>query len=64
MTDHDRILEAVQAARKIIGRYIEPGQRNPHATIEDLLSVLDSEDLIAALERMDRRATMRLVQIG
>jgi hypothetical protein len=64
MTDQERIFEAVQAARRILGDYIEPGPRNPHATLNNLLSVLDSDDLVAALERMDRRATMRLVQIG
>jgi hypothetical protein len=33
-------------------------------TQNDLLSVLDSDDFVAALKRMDRRPTMRLVQIG
>jgi hypothetical protein len=65
MTDGDRALEGVHAARKILGRSIERGTpRDAEATLNDLLSVLDSDDFVAALERIDRRATMRLVQIG
>ena len=60
--DQGRVLRAIEDARRILGEYIEPGYRDPVRTIERLLLVLDNEDLVRALDRMNRRKALRLVE--
>ncbi|WMT71106.1 hypothetical protein [Bradyrhizobium sp. Ash2021] len=56
MTDHDNILihMALREAGKIIGQYLEPGPRDAERTINRLIAVLDTPELAAALERVDK----------
>jgi hypothetical protein len=60
--DQDMVLRAIEDARRILGEYIEPGSRDPMRTVERLLVVLDNEDLVRALDRMNRRKALRLVE--
>jgi hypothetical protein len=59
--DQETLLRAVEDARRILGEYIEPGQRNAARTVQHLLAVLDRNDVVHALDRMKRRRVMRLV---
>jgi hypothetical protein len=63
MNDHDKetLLRAVEDAKRILGEYIEPGQRDAKRTVERLLSVLDKNDVLHAIGRIKRRPEMRLV---
>ena len=56
MTDHDNILihMALREAGKIIGEYLGPGPRDAERTINRLIAVLDTQELAAALERVDK----------
>lgn len=62
-TDIGMLIETLEEAREILGRYIEPGPRDPKLTVEALLEVLDDNTVIAALDRLSRRRSLRLVEI-
>ncbi len=59
--DHDTLVRALEDARRILGEYIEPGQRDAPRTVERLLAVLDRNDVVHALDRIRRRRVIRLV---
>jgi hypothetical protein len=60
--DQEMVLRAVEDARRILSEYIEPGPRDATKTVERLLVVLDKNDLVHSLDRINRRAVLRLVQ--
>jgi hypothetical protein len=60
--DQDTLLRAVEDARRLLGEYIEPGQRNATQTVESLLAVLDKNEVVHALDRLKRRRVLRLVE--
>jgi len=60
--DQETLLRAVEDARRILGEYFEPGQRDATRTVERLLAVLDKSDVLHALDRMNRRGVIRLVE--
>ena len=60
--DLETVLRAIEDARRILGEYIEPGQRDATRTVERLLAVLDRNDVVHALDRMKRRRVIRLVE--
>jgi len=51
----DRVTRAVKEAQTILARYVEPGPRDSEKTINDLLTVLDDERLVQAMEEEDER---------
>jgi hypothetical protein len=55
-------LRAIEDARRILGEYIEPGQRDATRTVERLLAVLGRNDVVHALDRIKRRRVIRLAQ--
>jgi hypothetical protein len=59
--DQETLLRAVEDARRILGEFIEPGQRDAMRTVQRLLAVLDNNDVVHALDRMKRRRVLRLV---
>jgi hypothetical protein len=59
--DQETLLRAVEDARRILGEYIEPGQRDAE-TVQRLLAVLNKNDVVHALDRLTRRRAMRLVE--
>ena len=59
--DQDTVLRAIEDARRILGEYIEPGARDARLTVERLFVILNSDDLVHALDRMHRRKVLRLV---
>lgn len=60
--DQERIARALHEARGIIGEYLEPGIKNPTATLNRLIEVLDTQELAAALGRLVRGPGLRLVK--
>jgi hypothetical protein len=61
--DMEVVLKAVEDARRILGEYVEPDRlRDPAETVDRLLVALDREDLIHALDRLNRRRVIRLVE--
>jgi hypothetical protein len=61
--DLEMVLRAVTDARRILGEYIDPDRlRDSGETVERLLATLDREDLIHALDRLNRRRVIRLVE--
>jgi hypothetical protein len=46
----DRVTRAVEEAQAILARYVGPGPRDSEKTINDLLTVLDDERLVQAME--------------
>jgi len=59
--DQETVLRAIEDARRILGEYIQSGQRDATRTVERLLAVLDKNDVVHALDRMNRRRVLRLV---
>lgn len=57
--DQETVLRAVENARRILALYLEAGDAKQ--TIERLLVVLDRNDLLHTIERMNQRRTPRLV---
>src|SRR4051812_7537941 len=55
MTAEKQVLEAVEQAQAILARYLEPGERDCERTINDLLDVLDRDQVVAAVEELERR---------
>jgi hypothetical protein len=60
--DQEVVLRAVEDARRILGEYVEPGPHDATRTVERLLAVLDRNDLVHALDRINRRMVLRLVK--
>jgi hypothetical protein len=61
--DMDLVLLAMEDVRRILREYIEPGRlRDPAETVDRLLATLDREDLVHALNRLNRRRVIRLVE--
>jgi hypothetical protein len=61
--DQDTLIRAFEDARRVLGEYIVPGPRDPRRTVERLLAILDRNDVLLALDRMQRRRVLRLIEI-
>jgi hypothetical protein len=57
--DQETVLRAIEDARRIQENTF--GQDSATRTVERLLAVLDKKDVVHALERMNRRRVLRLV---
>jgi hypothetical protein len=53
MSAEQTVLSAVQKAQDILAHYVPPGPRDPENTINDLLTVLDDRDVVAAVWELD-----------
>jgi hypothetical protein len=60
--DQDTVLKAMEDARRILCEYMVPGPRDATRTVERLLVVLDREEVVRALDRIQRRQTLRIVE--
>jgi hypothetical protein len=60
--DQDTLIRAVEDARRILGEHIESGSRDATRTVEHLLAVLDTIDVVYAVDRIKRRRVIRLVE--
>lgn len=50
--DSDLVVGALEAAQIILAEHIEPGGPSADMTITRLLAVLDTEELVEAMERL------------
>jgi hypothetical protein len=62
--DQDTVLRAVEDARRVLGEYLAPGRRDATPTVERLLTILDRNDLVHALDRIKMRRVARLVDLS
>jgi hypothetical protein len=62
MKDQDIVISALNEAALIIGDYLEPGPRDPVATINRLIEVLDDQKLAAAIKRMEKGYGLKVVK--
>ena len=60
MTDAELIVRAVREAQLLLAGYLEPGHRDCEATINRLLAILDRNDLVAAIDRLEGELGLRL----
>jgi hypothetical protein len=64
MKDHELVLRALNKAELIVGDYLESGHpRDPVATINRLIEVLDDQMLAAAIKRMENGYGLKLYPI-
>jgi hypothetical protein len=55
MTDQKILIEALERAGVIIAEHISPGHaQDPEQTINRLIAVLDTQDVVGAIERLKR----------
>ena len=64
MTDQGIILKALQDARAILGDYVDPKPFDRAEAMNQLLMVLDRDEVVAALYRLDRRRAFKLITIA
>lgn len=60
--DLETVLTTIELARHILGEYVAPSPRDPVATISRLLLALDDQDFVKALDHLNRRRVIRLVE--
>jgi hypothetical protein len=53
----------LEAARAALGEYVA-GQRDAVKTLERLVATLSRSDVVQAIERMNRRRILRLIDFG
>jgi hypothetical protein len=52
--DRDVVLKALREAAKLLSDYVEATHRDPAATINRLINLLDNQELAEAIMRMDQ----------
>jgi hypothetical protein len=63
MKDEAIVIAALDEAALIIGGHLEPGlPRDPVATIKRLIEVLDSQELAAAITRLEKGHGLSVVK--
>lgn len=62
MTDQDLIFCALRQVGVIIGEHLELGSSDADEVVTQLIAVLDTEELAAAMNRVERRSGLRVVK--
>jgi hypothetical protein len=63
MTDQQLAVSAIRSAGRIIAEYLEPGQQpNADETLTRLIAVLDTQELGAALDRMEKGFGLKVIK--
>lgn len=57
MNPEKRVLLAIRSAQNILAHHLEPGGPDRRATIDALLTVLDDEEVLAAVQQLERTQT-------
>ena len=63
-TDQDTVLRAIGDARRILGEYIAPDPQDATRTVHRLIAVLDRDEVVHALDRMNRRRIIGFRRTG
>lgn len=53
MTDTEVVLRAVRQAQAVLADYIDPTDRDCESAVRQLLRVLDDENVVIAMDRLD-----------
>jgi hypothetical protein len=56
MTDQELTLQAVSKAQRIIEEYLQPRPHDHEQLLDRLLQILDGNDLVAAVDRLQRHS--------
>jgi hypothetical protein len=59
VNDQERILYAIREAQLILAQYTEPGPRDADETINQLLAVLDHNDVVESVDRLEVELGLR-----
>lgn len=59
MNDQQLVVYALREAQLILARHIEPGPRDAEKTINDLLAVLDRNDIVESVDRLEVELELR-----
>jgi hypothetical protein len=62
MTDQAIVTDTLNQAAMIVGDYLSGLPRDPIATINKLIAVLDNQELAAAIKRMEKGSGLRVVK--
>jgi hypothetical protein len=63
MTDQQLAVKALRQAGQIIGEYLDPkDQTGPLVALHKLIEVLDTQELAAALDRMEKGFGLKVVK--
>ena len=62
MTDLEFALQAVSKAQRIIEEYLEPRPHDHERLLDRLLEILDQNDVVAAVSRLQRSSDLRLAK--
>jgi hypothetical protein len=62
MTDQDLIFCALRQVGLIVAEHIESGSSDADEVVTQLIAVLDTEELAAAMNRVERRSGLRVVE--
>ena len=62
MTDQEIVLRALAELQMIAADYIEPNPRDAEITMQQMLSILDRRDVVAAAERLSKGYGLRVVK--
>ena len=60
--DQDTLVRAIEDARRILAEHVQLGPSEPERTLESLLSVLDKNEIVLALDRVSGRRVIRLTE--
>ena len=64
-TDTDICLDALRVARSTLSRYVDPlFGSSPIHVLEAMIELLDSDEISAALKRIERRADLRIIDLA
>jgi len=56
------LLDALRRANRIIAAYLESGPRDADETITQLAAVLDTQELVRAVDRLEKGHGLRVVK--
>jgi hypothetical protein len=61
MSDQELAVYALREAQLILATYVEPGPRNSEKTIQQLMDVLDRNDVVEAVDRLEDATGLRML---
>ena len=60
LTDEELTLHAIREAQLILADYIQPGSRDAEKTMQQLIDVLDRNDVVEAVDRLEDVSGLRV----
>lgn len=60
LSDEELALMALREAQLILADYVQPGPRDAERTLQQLLEVLDRNDVVEAVDRLEAGTGMRV----